>query len=342
MIYEHLGKIATGGMSEVHLGRTVCCSSSHTVAVKTIRHDRKAARIDGFLHECRLSLSIDHPNVVAAYEAGHDTRGYFLTMEAIAGVDLSALQRWAGERDGQDVLVSRRTGCPRATGSRMDPLMAAYIVSRVAAGLHAVHELRDRESQESFEAVHGDVSPQNIMIAWNGVVKLCDFGVARSRFVELAPSVVSGKPRYLSPEQVSRMKIDRRSDVFSLGLVMFELLSGAPLEKRFEFPNLRQLAPQVDAELEAIVMTAVDRDRTHRYQSARALQLALEAWMHRTYPVSDARHEARRWLELHLKRMHDASAEPQLTFTDVTEINVLDQETLPPPRSPSLESRVLP
>src|SRR5687767_1318888 len=81
MLFENLGRVATGGMAQIHLGRTICCSNSHRVAMKTIRPRRLKTHVDGFLHECRISLSIDHPDVVAAYEAGHDVHGYFLAME---------------------------------------------------------------------------------------------------------------------------------------------------------------------------------------------------------------------------------------------------------------------
>ena len=330
--YEHLGRLASGGMAEIHLGRIACCSNHKTIAMKTMRKRFTTKDVVGFLHECRLSLAIDHPNVAAAYEAGRDTGGYFLAMEAVEGTDLRAIQRWTYDR-----------------GARLPPFLTAYLISKVAAGLHAVHELADRNGR-LLQVVHGDVSPQNVLVSWSGEVKLCDFGVAHSILLERAQESISGKPRYLSPEQCRLMHLDRRTDVFSLGLVLFELLSGQTLfadldrrratdVRRFVFPRLRALAPQVDAELEAIAMTAVELDRDHRYQTARAFHLALESWMQQTHPFADGRREAEHWMQVHLRRSRVQDPLPLHTFTEVT---VLEPETLPPPPLPMVVSRAHP
>ena len=275
-------------MADVHLGRTRCCERRR-VAVKTLPR-KHTERIPAFIHEASLSLMMSHENIVAAYEAGRDPNGYYLVLDAIDGADLRRIQLVAEER-----------------GSRMPPHLAAYVINKAARGLHAAHELIRPGTSTRLNVVHCDVSPQNILLSKYGEVKVCDFGVAQSRL--RGRQGICGKPRYLSPEQCMNRPLDRRTDVFSLGLILYELLSATTVfpgvdrhsiteTSRFRFDDL----PGIDPLLMSITQTALQVDRDRRYQTARAFQLALSAWLKRNHPRSRLRKQLATWLARRIDR----------------------------------------
>ncbi|MGE0784239.1 MAG: serine/threonine protein kinase [Sandaracinaceae bacterium] len=278
--YEVLAPIAAGGMAAVFLARArTGAGFGKLVALKCIRPElaREQAFIQMFLDEARVSMSIDHPNVATVFDAGEDRGTYYLAMEYLHGETLHAvLRRWA-------------------KGSMQQPSDATELIARVvadaAAGLHAAHELRGRDGTP-LDVVHRDVSPQNIFLTYGGAVKVVDFGIMKA-LGRLQPSTVvgalKGKAAYMSPEQLEARPLDRRSDVWALGVVLWEGLTSRRLFKRDQDvetigailewtpPAPSSIEPTVSADLDRIVHTALSRDPAGRYATARDLASDLNA-----------------------------------------------------------------
>lgn len=277
--YDLLLKIGRGGMASVwvaheHAQRP---EDSRIVAIKAI-HSNLAEEpefVAMFLDEGRLVSRIRHPNVVDLYEVGEIDGVMYMAMEWVEGDSLHTLIAEAGKR------------------RPIPPEMAVRIIADAAAGLHAAHELRD-EAGNLLGVVHRDVSPQNILIGTSGRVKLVDFGVAKARTrIGEATEIghVKGKFGYMSPEQALARPLDRRSDVFALGIVLYELTTGRRLFRggsdadtlalvvQGEIPPLSRVVPGYPPALEGIVMKALSRSRRERFQTARDFQRALERYL---------------------------------------------------------------
>ena len=270
--YEVVRHLATGGMAEVLLARPLPAIGQEPIVVKRIL-PRLAAQpefIEMFQNEARVAALLQHPNIVRTYEFGTAENGYFIAMEYLDGVTTHELLQ-----------ASLRRGEHLAYGH------AIAILREVCAALHYAHELCDGEGKP-LQIVHRDVSPQNVVLTRHGVVKLLDFGIAKSlaNHIETGPTKLKGKLRYLSPEQC-RGKCDRRSDVFAAGLLLYELTIGRRAYRaetadevyarvamaRFDRPRMvRETYPQ---ELEDIVCRALACAPEDRYQTAAAMQTAL-------------------------------------------------------------------
>jgi serine/threonine protein kinase len=227
-----------------------------------------------FLEEGQIVRSIEHPNVVTVHEVGEHNGVLFMAMEWVEGDSLRAVIREARKR-------------------RPIPAeMAVKIIADAAAGLHAAHELRGWDG-ELRQLVHCDVSPHNILVGLDGRAKLVDFGVANATLHSdlSADERVKGKFAYMSPEQALGEKVDRRSDVFSLGIVLFELTTGERLFRGDNpahtlalvttgvVPDPRRVLPEYPARLAQITLRALERDPRKRYQTADALREALERYL---------------------------------------------------------------
>lgn len=247
------------------------------VAVKAMLPDlaEESEFVRMFLDEVRLVRAIRHPNVVSVFDVGEHDGVMWMSMEWVEGESLHTVIAEAGKR--------------RA----IPPEMAVRIIADAAAGLHAAHELRD-ENGALLGVVHRDVSPHNILIGSNGSVKLVDFGVARSvgRVSEATRAgQLKGKFGYMSPEQARGKAIDRRSDLFALGIVLFELTTSRRLFRgesdidtlklviSSRIPRPSSFDPSYPAELERIVLKALDRDPSRRYQTAAELEQDLRAYL---------------------------------------------------------------
>jgi len=276
---ELLVRIGRGGMATVWVARehTSRPNEDRLVAVKAMLPDlaEETEFVRMFLDEVRLVRSIRHPNVVNVYDVGEHEGVMWMSMEWVEGESLHTVIAEAGKR--------------RA----IPPEMAVRIIADAAAGLHAAHELKD-ENGAPRSVVHRDISPHNILIGTNGVVKLVDFGVARSvgRVSEATRAgQLKGKFGYMSPEQARGKPVDRRSDLFALGIVLFELTTSRRLfrgESDIEtlklvissrIPRPSSFDPKYPAELERIVLKALERDPAQRYQTGFELETDLRTYL---------------------------------------------------------------
>jgi serine/threonine-protein kinase len=272
--YEVLGEIASGGMATVFLARSLGAGGfTRLMAIKRLHphleSDEDFVRM--FLDEARLAARIRHPNVVATLDV-EDEDGLYIVMEYIEGVTLLQLSR-AAQRVGERIPIP----------------VAARISLDTLAGLHAAHELHD-ESDQFLNLVHRDVSPQNVLLGTDGAARLTDFGIAKaaSRLSMTRDGQLKGKISYMAPEQTRRGEVDRRADIFTMGIVVWELLAGRRLfsgetdvevlnQLLFEpIPRLKDHAPTLPSMLEQTVMRALDRDPAARYATASQFADAIE------------------------------------------------------------------
>jgi serine/threonine-protein kinase len=270
--YYLLDRIAIGGMAEVYRAATQGVEGfRRTFVVKRILAEKaqSPAFIRMFCDEARISALLHHPNIVQVYDFGHVRGSYFLAMEYLLGKDLSSVMRLL-----------------RAAKSSMPPGVATFIAQQVATGLHHAHTLRNGAGTP-LAIVHRDVTPSNIMLLYGGTVKVLDFGIAKAstaaRTTEAEGGGVKGKFGYLSPEQARATDVDARADVFALGVTMWEMLAGRRLfSGKNELETLRNvlqkpvpppstMRPGISAELDRVVLRALERDREGRYQSAQEL-----------------------------------------------------------------------
>jgi hypothetical protein len=286
--YEIVGQLAKGGMAEILLGRINGPSGfERPVVIKRILpHLAEQPRfVDMFLDEARIAASIQHKNVVQVTDLGHSGEHLYLVMEYLEGENLASLIKRS---------LTEEQSLPYG--------LTAYIVAEACAGLHAAHELRGEDGQP-LELVHRDVSPQNVLVTYSGEVKLLDFGIAKA-VVRVSPETntgeLKGKTEYMSPEQVRGLPLDRRSDVFALGVVLYELTARRRLFKRdsmlatFEaitkdpIPRPSKVARDCPPSLERVVARALERDPAARYSTAAEMRSDLLAVTHDTLGAADA------------------------------------------------------
>ena len=277
--YQIAGELGQGGMGAIYLGRSAGIGGfERLVAIKMIhRHLSKQQQfMDMFLDEARIAALIRHPNVVSVFEVGEHDERYFIAMDYVSGEPLSILldRTW-----GRDVSLPAD--------------MMAHVVSVTCEGLHAAHELEDPATGSPLNVVHRDVCPQNIMIGYDGIVRLMDFGVAKAagQLAMTQPGTQKGKVPYMSPEQIRGRGIDRRSDVFALGIVLWESTVGHRLFKdeshlrsaarvlSGKVPKPSSIRSDYPAALEKIIMKALAPKPKHRFQTARDVGDALNAFL---------------------------------------------------------------
>ena len=274
--YQVIGRLATGGMAEVYLALSGELSGYRTlVVVKRILPHLASNQefIRMFLDEARIAALLDHPNVVRIIEVGHDGDEYFLVMELVQGKPLSAITRKAAK----DM-------------NPLTPALSAYIVAQAANGLGYAHNLADSEGRP-LGVVHRDVSPQNILVSFEGAVKVIDFGIVRAlgRVSQTNPGGLKGKIEYMSPEQASSEEVDQRADVFALGVVLWEAVTGRHLFRRdTELATMRAIVDEpipppsditpVAPQLEQIIVRALQKKREDRFQTAQEMAMALERY----------------------------------------------------------------
>jgi len=280
-------KVATGGMAELFLSDYVREDGfRRRVAVKRILPHlaQNPDFIRMFTREARLAALLHHPNVIQIFDYGKIGNAYFIAMEYIDGKDLG------------EILWALKQGLP------IDP--AIYILSEICNGLDYSHSKRDDKTREPLNIVHRDITPQNLLISYQGEVKISDFGISKARsepsFTQAG--VIKGKLSYLSTEQALGEPVDHRADIYALGLVFHETLTGkrvfqfdSDLEAiraipKMEIEPLINARPEVPEELNRIVMKCLERNKDLRYQSASELHVdlvALRKGLKITFDASD-------------------------------------------------------
>ena len=279
--YEIVALLALGGTAEIYLARIAGASGFEKYVVVKCLHDHLADDnefVKMFLDEARLVGVLDHSNVVQTFELGEHDGRYYMVMEFLAGLSLA--------------MVMRRSAS-RVPGGRVPVALILNIASQAAAGLHYAHERTS--GGKLLNIVHRDISPQNLVISFEGVVKIVDFGIARAELRETKTKVgtIKGKFAYMSPEQCVAKHIDRRTDVFALGVIVHELLTGRRLFKRespyetyqavleCSVPAPSTVNGEIDAALDAIVLKAVAKDREQRFETIEAFGDAMQDYLHR-------------------------------------------------------------
>lgn len=277
--YELIQKLAEGGMGLVY--EAVQKGSGNfrkSVAIKLIREEYSAIPEfqKNFIGEAKLVADLIHTNIVQTYHLGQVNGQYYMTMEYVRGINL-------------EQFINRHHELNRPV-----PLdLAVFIASRVCRGLSYAHGKKDRQNRP-LGIVHRDVNPKNVMLAMEGDVKLTDFGIAKALdlMYNEEGKIIPGKDEYLSPEGASFAVTDSRADLFSLGVVMSEVILGKNIFRGADrsqsrrniltlpVPDFTTLRPDLDAKLAAIMQQSLQRDREQRYQSALALLTDLELYLY--------------------------------------------------------------
>ena len=296
--YRILRSIAAGGMGEIFLAKRVGPGGfEKVVALKRMlphlmRDERSVAM---FLNEAKLAAQLNHANVVQIYDFGRLGDTYFLSMEYVHGRNLRDILDQT-LRSGRSIPVEHALG----------------IIRDAAAGLGYAHN-RSAYDGTPLEIIHRDVSPQNVLVSFEGEVKITDFGIAKASLIstETTAGTVKGKLSYMSPEQISGETLDHRSDLFSLGVILFELLTGRKLFpddvslpetieriQSVTVPFPRDLNPEIPVDVEDLVLRTLARSRNDRFQSGREMERAIADVMNRLGLVSGTHERARFMREL--------------------------------------------
>ena len=298
--YYLLDRVAVGGMAEVYRAKTFFLEGSERiVALKRMLPMVSADKelVSMFIDEAKLAIQLKHPNICQVFDWGKVEDSYYLAMEYVSGCDLRAVFQRCRQQNIDGL-------------STMPMAQACFVVMKLCEGLDYAHNKKDPLGQD-LGLVHRDVSPPNIMLSYEGEVKLIDFGIAKvhtERQAQTEAGVLKGKFAYMSPEQVRGEVLDRRSDIFSVGIVLYELLTGErlfPVDNELssleKIRNVEILPPssynrRIPEELERIVMRALSREPAERYQTAMELHGELQQFMY-TAGEFYSRKELSAWLK---------------------------------------------
>jgi serine/threonine protein kinase len=284
--YFLLDRLGQGGMSEIYRARFATPGSAgRLLAIKKIMSGLGAnsEALNLFHSEIKVTLAFNHPNIVQVYECGEEEHQPFIAMELIDGKNLQQfLSRFAELRQ------------------HIQPDLAAYIIEQAASALHYAHSFRDKITGEPLNVVHRDIKPQNILISYDGTVKVIDFGIAKASTNDESTraGLIRGTINYLSPEQITGEPLDGRCDIFALGIVLWQLLTGERLfkgendlaiMKQIESCNTVVKAPStvnpaVPRELDFIVLKALAKQKEKRFQNAGELQRKLHKFLYEFNP----------------------------------------------------------
>jgi serine/threonine-protein kinase len=323
--YTVLERLGGGGQAEVFRGTAESIQGfKKSVAIKRVlpHLTSNPQFVAMFLDEARLSLNLQHANIVQVFDVSRTEDGsYFLVMELVLGCDLRALIE-------HEIRNNRSANIP----------LCLYIVMESCKGLHYAHVLENQDTRQPLHIVHRDVSPPNIMLSKNGEVKVVDFGLAKanSQLENTDEGVVKGKFSYLAPETTLGLEVDARADVFALGIILWEMLTErrlfvadtphatVELVRAARIPSIIALNPNVDLELDTIVRKALAKDRDQRYESAADLGDALAGYLFTRGMKATAKDVSMAVREIRLARAIRAS--PKATLIDALvkdEINKL-------------------
>ena len=276
--FQVLARLATGGAANIFLARQPGAAGFRKlVCLKTLLPERSRDPdfLAMFLDEARLAALLHHPNCVQVYDLGKADGVYYISMEYILGETLWGLL---------STVAKTRKALPRR--------QVAAVIASACEGLHHAHELKTARG-EPYNLVHRDVSPQNIMVTYEGQTKILDFGILKAETgrAETMSGIVKGKFSYMSPEQIAGAAVDRRSDVYSLGIVLFECLASRRLYRAESPediahlildqtpPRLSDIVPHIPPALDSIVSMALAKDPAHRFQTAQDMGDALRSYL---------------------------------------------------------------
>jgi serine/threonine protein kinase len=284
--YFLLDQIAQGGMAEIYRARMANLDGAgRLIVIKRIQagYGTNAEFLSMFKSEIKVTMGFNHPNIVQLYDYGEEQQQPYIAMEFVDGRNL---------RQFMSRFIELKRPFPVE--------LAAHIIEQAASGLHYAHTFKDKITGEPLNIVHRDISPQNVLISYEGTVKVIDFGIAKAAVNGEATraGVIKGKPSYLSPEQIAGDILDGRCDIFALGIVLWELLCGRKLfsgdndlavlkliescQNYIKPPS--SINRNVPPELDAIVLKALTKQREKRYQTAEELQRALHKFLYAFSP----------------------------------------------------------
>lgn len=285
--YKLIARLGTGGMAEVYLGQKQGGHVARPVAIKRMRPEltTNPEFVGLFLEEAKTAALLSHPNICAIYDLEQIDESYLMTMEYLEGIPLSTAMIRAFQ-EPKLLPVSFICG----------------IIAQACEGIHHAHDLCDGDGTP-YGIIHRDVSPPNLFVTSEGVVKVLDFGISKSRnsLVRTMTGQIRGKFSYMSPEQLRGEVLDRRSDVFALGIVLFEMLAARRLFRRRNrlnifhaivrdpIPSIKEYRTDLPPALAAVVKKALSRSRSGRYASAREMGDALVSACEKNCAVMDAR-----------------------------------------------------
>jgi len=282
--YILLEKVAMGGMAEVYLAKNQGAGGiAKFVAMKRIlpQYSENANFIDMFKTEARIAVNLAHSNIVSIHEFGVEKDQFFIVMDYVEGRNLRQI---LNKMKKSNVTFS------------IEQIL--YICKEIAGGLDHAHRCLDATTGKPLNIIHRDMSPQNVMVSFEGECKIVDFGIAKAetQLETTRAGELKGKFGYMSPEQAEGLPVDLRTDIFSLGIVLWELLANDRLFiannevntlrkiRECQVPSLRKINPNIPQELERIVGKALAKDRSLRYQTSAALQRELSRFLNRQYP----------------------------------------------------------
>ncbi len=282
--YYLMDLLAYGGMAEIYRAKTFDNEGrEYVVVIKRVLSNLATNEelINMLVHEARIATMIHHPCVVRVYEFCQVQDDYFIVMELVDGKDLKTILERARQNERPIPIAD-----------------AVYVAICTLAGLHTAHILKDGDGR-ALQLIHRDMSPSNILISYNGEVKICDFGIAKTNVssIQTRIGVVRGKVKYMSPEQAMGWKLDLRTDIYSVGSVLYEMLTNSPpfvapneveMLKKIKdgrFIPLRQANPSAPPMLQSIVHKALSKDRMSRYQSAAEFSQALKQFLNTFAPT---------------------------------------------------------
>lgn len=321
--YLLLEKIASGGMAEVYLAKSIGANGINKfVAIKRIlpQYSDNPEFIDMFKEEAKIAVNLNHGNVVSIFDFGVEKGQFFLVMEFVEGQNLRQILNHM-KKETKDFTIDQIT----------------YVTKEVAAGLDHAHRCLDGATGRPLNITHRDMSPQNVMISFEGEIKVVDFGIAKAenQMEQTRAGTIKGKFGYMSPEQADGQAVDLRTDIFSLGICLWELLAkdrlfvgqseAATLRKvrECQIPSLRKINPSIPPELERICNKALAKDRSLRYQTAAAFHKDLNRFLNLQYPEFSAQ-EFSKFMKSLYNRMY---VENRKKFAEFAKIQFEDERT---------------
>lgn len=284
--YQTLRPLARGGMGSVDIAVLRKPGFKRLFAIKRLRpellEDERAKSM--LIEEGRIAGLLQHPNIVPVVDVGEDEQGPYLVMDLVPGVPLGDFVRRA-----------------RATKTKLDVELVLRLVRDAARGLHAAHELKDASGQ-ALLLVHRDISPQNILVGFDGIARVTDFGIAKvlDRERETTHGLLKGKTGYMAPEQLRFETVDRRADLFSLGVVLYECLAADRLYRGKDLPetarmilhapppDIGQVRPDVPPEIVELLFELLAKDRDARPATAKEVEIRLDSAIHGLTPEGGA------------------------------------------------------